>query len=428
MDQLSEDVIVKIFSNLKAKTILTNLRLVCKQWRQIIDESYYGVQLAENLLNKGVDEQDPLLLLLTQNPNNNNNDASTVWDEVNKRRRINAIINNLNNLNMVSNDGISKEKVLEINFNQFPWPEEEDEDEEEEVSLESSLHGILCFTKKTKTKPYLANPSRKEFLELPSITPSKVRYCSYGLGFDKSSRNYKVVSVFLNSSNDKIEAMIYTLHLRDHDKKKSSSSSSSSSWNMITKSQPQCLPIPMPKCVNGVIYWIGLRQFDNTKPYTYNSPLNLCKIMAFDIEKEKFGLVSLPITNIDSFELAHLNNGVLSLVDSSDKTPNHRVEIWNLKDYEKEYWIKMYKLEWIKLAPLDQSPFFANPLRVVGPWENGQILLCYVSKCFMTYDPNTDTFEKLSFPDLLSNELVNQYHTYFPTLLSLSWFNQHHQH
>ncbi|KAF4348884.1 hypothetical protein F8388_002052 [Cannabis sativa] len=102
MDELPEDVIVIIFSNLDVKTLLS-LRFTCRQWHQIINGSCFGRQLAEKQnLKKGIVQQ-PMLLIFYHNHNPSSSDDD-------HHRILNPNPNNMD------------ERVLKIDFNLFPWP------------------------------------------------------------------------------------------------------------------------------------------------------------------------------------------------------------------------------------------------------------------------------------------------------------------
>ncbi|XP_062080113.1 putative F-box protein At1g12855 [Humulus lupulus] len=396
MDQLSEDIIVNIFSNLQAKIVL-ELRCICKQWRRIINGSCFGPQLAEKHLKKGI--EDPILLHHSNKPseshdNPNNNSPYIEWED------------------WKDGNNSDQQSVLEINLKLFPWPSSSTAkpSNKDKFLYESSASGILCFTRKTSqddhcsktSKPYLVNPLRKEVLELPPLNleplnSSQKRYLSYGFGFDKSLRKCKVVCFVLDVSGDIVDSMIYyTLNQQKE--------SSSSKWIQLTKSQPKCVPFPSPICIDGVVYWSCC--YDNTY-----------MIMAFHLEKEEFRLVSLPLKLEDYspaiFELIDLNRGVLGFADLS--STNH-IEIWNLN--EKENWIKMYRCE---VRPPYLWPNRFHPYRVLGPWKNGELLLRFLDQSIMTYNPNTNTFKYFSVP-LLQEDENTRYYSYSPSLLSLSWF------
>ncbi|KAF4375341.1 hypothetical protein F8388_024043 [Cannabis sativa] len=394
MDQLCEDLIVNIFSNLEVKTIL-KLRCICKLWRQIIDGSSYGPQLAKKQLKNVVEE--PLLLVVSNyKPSQSHDDH--------------------NNPNPNPNKSMNQ-RLLEINLKSlFPWASQLN-DNKNEMFFESCADGILCFSRVTSlgTTPYLINPLRQDVLELPPLNVELIngviqKHFSYGLGFDKSTRKYKVVCAVVDWYSVMCEPFTTTFYtLKD------------SKWIELEKSQPQqhCVPIKGgPKYINGVIYW---------NCYNSNAPNNKFVIMGFDVEKEQFRLIPMPSKlghgDEECFyfdQLIDLNIGVLSYVDLS--STNH-IEIWNLKNCvgdhdEKENWVRMYKFE--MKAPHNWSYRF-HPYRVIGTWENGEILLKGVFDSFITYNPNTDTFKTLSFPLLTQDDHNTQYYTYSPTLLSLSW-------
>ncbi|KAF4348882.1 hypothetical protein F8388_002050 [Cannabis sativa] len=291
MDELPEDIIVIIFSNLDVKTLLS-LRFTCRQWHQIISGSSFGRQLAEKQnLKKGVVQQ-PMLLIFYHNHNPSSSDDD--------HHRI---------LNPNPNPNNKDERVLEIDLNLFPWP---------------NWH----------------------------------------------SNNNKDPLLFQCCAND-------------------------SNWiQLITKLSLQphrYVPMGYPTWIDkeGVFYW-----------------------------------------------LVDLNYGVLSLVHY---TSSNNIKIWNLiKDDEEEIWVQKYKIKIRTTLIQDSWPYMPNyhnpkhsyvhmkswdsyshhPYEVIGPWENDEVLIRYLTGTFMAYNLNTKTFKKLNLPPIDSNCFA---YSYFPNLVSVSW-------
>ncbi|KAM6554660.1 hypothetical protein CsatB_015422 [Cannabis sativa] len=419
MDELPEDIIVIIFSNLDVKTLLS-LRFTCRQWHQIISGSCFGRQLAEKQnLKKGIVQQ-PMLLIFYHNPSSSDDDHHHI-------------------LNPNPNPNNKDERILEIDLNLFRWPNWHSNNNKDPLLFQCCANGIFCFTRKSSCiKPYLVNPLRKEVLELPplnreSFAGLRFRYF-YGLGFDKLKRTYKIICAVLDlceSNFGEYWIIISFYTLKD------------SNWiQLITKLSLQphrYVPMGYPTWIDkeGVFYWVC---FDPNTNSTHNN--NCYMVMASHIEKEEFRWISLPLkANCDYFfgvniKLVDLNYGVLSLVHY---TSSNNIKIWNLiKDDEEEIWVQKYKIKIRTTLIQDSWPYMPNyhnpkhsyvhmkswdsyshhPYEVIGPWENDEVLIRYLTGTFMAYNLNTKTFKKLNLPPIDSNCFA---YSYFPNLVSVSW-------
>ncbi|XP_060974225.1 F-box protein At5g42460-like [Cannabis sativa] len=409
MDELPEDIIVIIFSNLDVKTLLS-LRFTCRQWHQIINGSCFGRQLAEKQnLKKGVVQQ-PMLLIFYPNHNPSSDDD---------HHRI---------LNPNPNPNNKDERVLEIDLNLFPWPNWHSNNNKDPLLFESCANGIFCFTRNSScTKSYLVNPLRKEILELPplNIEPPprlKYRYCYYGLGFDKLKRKYKIVCAVIDCYKDSIIFTFYTLK--------------ESKWvQLITKLPSQYVPLRCPIWIDnkGVMYWICFDPYGNNIDYDHNRYM----VMALHLEKEEFRFVSFNkgeygYSYSANTQLVDLNNGVLSLVYYLE----YDTEIWNLINVdEKENWVKMYKIEnsrksnYVFPYNIHHQYYYCHyhdlPYNeVIGPWENGEVLIRCRRGTFMAYNPSTNTFKKLNFSPIDHTKFCYS-NSYTPSLASVSWIQDH---
>ncbi|PON97649.1 F-box domain containing protein [Trema orientale] len=292
----------------------------------------------------------------------------------------------------------------------------------DEYKLGSSCNGILCFSRETRDHiwmAYLLNPCRKEILKLPPHDLKAQSYIfnrKYGLGFDRATSEYKVVCISLTipreSGKRSAETEIYTL---------GSKSSSSRSWRALSQDIPSLITRfesifytgdgdgdhhidERAIYAGGVLYWVNsekreeLYYFGDNTESNYFEETYYNKLFTFHMGKEEFRLISHP--NVKhyyySYHLVDLR-GVLGFVGHSAVDLSH-IKVWTLEDYDGELWSKRYS---IKIGGVPKY----NATHVIGPWENGKLLLRYRNS-FVAYNPNTHTLINIRIPQLKPSTLA----------------------
>ncbi|CAL5425394.1 unnamed protein product [Camellia sinensis] len=326
MDELPLDIVFDIFSRIPIKSLLQS-RSVSKLWCHIIDDPF----LANMHLTKTIEE--PIMLLLSYPTLKRKNMSFHFVRESN--RTLKAIEN-----------PIAK---LDIN----------------ECSLEGSCHGLLSFSYNKKQCFVLFNPLRNKFLELPLPTTTLQAVpgvVSCGLGFDSSTRAYKLVRVVYQELDLKVLSRVelYSLGM--------------SEWKEIVEVPPYPT---QGKAVfaHGFLHWLVSPFF------THENSESM--IVSFNIENEKFHMTPHPnfhSKDLDLFQLLDLN-GNLGMVDRSCHT---KIDIWVLKGWEKKEWVKEYRID--IHAPGGRSD--NGHFEVKGMWEHGEILL-QCEEGFFIYNPKT---------------------------------------
>ncbi|CAL5428029.1 unnamed protein product [Camellia sinensis] len=326
MDELPLDIVFDIFSRIPIKSLLQS-RSVSKLWCHIIDDPF----LANMHLTKTIEE--PIMLLLSYPTLKRKNMSFHLVRESN--RTLKAIEN----------------PIAKLDFN--------------ECSLEGSCHGLLSFSYNKKQCFVLFNPLRNKFLELPLPTTTLQAVpgvVSCGLGFDSSTRAYKLVRVVYQELDLKVLSRVelYSLGM--------------SEWKEIV----EVPPYPMQgKAVfaHGFLHWLVSPFF------THENSESM--IVSFNIENEKFHMTPHPnfhSKDLDLFQLLDLN-GNLGMVDRSCHT---KIDIWVLKGWEKKEWVKEYRID--IHAPGGRSD--NGHFEVKGMWEHGEILL-QCEEGFFIYNPKT---------------------------------------
>ncbi|KAK0581572.1 hypothetical protein LWI29_015280 [Acer saccharum] len=161
-------------------------------------------------------------------------------------------------------------------------------------------YGLLCFRHKYGGgDTLLCNPLRREVLKLPTVRTGIYSGQWYGIGFDSINNTFKIVRVL--SFSKSLVTEFHTL--------------GTESWWHIS-SIPSCnslSAIGVSAC--GDMHWTS-----------------------FNFQKEEFKLMMLQYRK--DFMLVNVK-GFLAVVNFPQPTD---IEIWVLKDYDKNVWMKEYRL------------------------------------------------------------------------------------
>ncbi|KAK9273620.1 hypothetical protein L1049_018430 [Liquidambar formosana] len=341
MDKLPIKIAFNIFSRLPIKSLLRS-RCVSKPWCNIIDDP----SLASLHLTRTVEDHTILVLDCPTHKKN----ATSLHLEVDSKKNMKA----------------SKNPIAELSdLNHY--------------SLEGSCNGLLYFAKRNDQGGVIVlNPLTKQSTALPPATSHSPwpHMKKYGLGFDYRTNTYKIVHVFFRELSDWTS---YSLGVEVH-------TLGTSSWREIGEIPPY--PIcGRPVFAQSALHWIvdPLFACDNLRGM----------IVSFDIEEEVFGSTPHPDFGWKTCDMFHLVDlrGFLAMVDLSS---NRCIEIWVLKDYDKKEWVREYRIN--ISAPMGR-PDNGN-FKVVGPREDGEILLSYNEEYFC-YNPKTDKFWYIQTPGLI---------------------------
>ncbi|CAN8286662.1 unnamed protein product [Cochlearia groenlandica] len=239
-----------------------------------------------------------------------------------------------------------------------------------------SCDGLVCFTGLDWIT--VTNPSTRQILRFPS-SPSSDQVTSraqnrddymlnwvFGFGKDKVTGSFKVVKMVLSE-----EARCNVLDVE------------SGVWRTLNKLLPPCaVHVVRGKrsvCVDGSVYW----SFNGM--YRIESGNN--KILALDLHKEEFSLVSVPGVTRE-IEIANLDDRLA--IASWTVTPQLTLEIWimNAEEDEDETWSKAYS---IRLDGLDTNRWGLGMwFRPVSVSKQGDIVFCSNSKRLFKYYQTTN--------------------------------------
>ncbi|KAI9176282.1 hypothetical protein LWI28_000742 [Acer negundo] len=248
-----------------------------------------------------------------------------------------------------------------------------------EFDVIGSCNCLLCLKGPSPMNElYIYNPFTRDHLELPGSTLDFDKEQVFGFGFHPSTKEYKVVkivhyknafsalSVRENSTVKRSEAYILTL-------------GSSGTWRSIEKF-----------------------------PYTI-----IRWPMSIDLADEKLREVPIPASK-DFKGMCGLVvlGGCLSVVFYRI---HGIIEIWVMKKYDvRESWIREFCIgdyvpRQLELEP-DVDPSFSlsklydrrRHIKVLCLLKSGEILLEYMYRVLVSYDPKSGTFQDLSFPGMLN--------------------------
>jgi hypothetical protein len=399
--QFPSDILFDIFSRLPIKTLL-RFKCVSPLWCTIIDDPYLA---RLHRLQLRVEEPKVLVLEPMRKP------AVPVFRE--------------------DRSGILR--FVNRKFNAY--------------SLESCCNGLLCFTRiflNCNHSPlFLVNLQRQQVVELsrPPCIGAPVHTsddsdcrCSYGLGFDCATNTYKIVAVFFNGNpageDGHLCAQVYTLGVGGRGR------GSSSSWRPV-KGPPNCSFYErpewergfyeMPVYARGALHWL-VKPKDFNIPWLFGpqSPYNdvplhqlqwdLINIVYFDVGKEEFGLISPPrTTGMLPFHLVDLG-GDLAVVTIA-------FHFWLI-----EIWVMNQKKEWVQEHEISLCNVNSNlpSIRVMGLFEDGEILVRVTWNSFLFYNPKNHALKRRRhyIPRVLSIEREVLCHNNKGTLLSLDMFRE----
>ncbi|XP_039010374.1 F-box protein At3g07870-like [Hibiscus syriacus] len=282
--------------------------------------------------------------------------------------------------------------------------------------LVDSCNGLLCM--RDSQGMYIYNPFTRLHLELPKLMhyPAQVGHIAFG--FHQTTKQYKVVQVVVRrqlvirgdrvdvAASNLIQSQVHVLTIGDL------------SWrNMGTL--PYDLTRPTPRALlNGRLHWLS-------KP---DKSTTASLLTSFDLETEQFQQVPKPDCCGSDRCFHHLMvlRGCLSAGAYHD---NEELEIWVMKEYGvKESWIKEFTLGTNYLPPTLQQTdllhfnnararFPNSSVRVLCVLRNDEILLEYLSRLVVVFDPSNGTFKELTFHEM------PHWYTIVAHIGSLNWIH-----
>ncbi|KAL2240452.1 UNVERIFIED_CONTAM: F-box/kelch-repeat protein [Sesamum indicum] len=233
------------------------------------------------------------------------------------------------------------------------------------VSVIGPVNSIFCVVDEHVGGMSLWNPTIREFRPIPAAGPDCLnKYCAYmnvyGLGFDPSSDDYKVVWIrkFMDPTASTSSLIsLYSLradswrHFRDTD------------FGIVVQNMSES------KCntyVNGVYYWLA----DDVRFRYY--------ILGFDMRTEAFVEMDVPACITSLYVNLSLYSGDIAILSLDVQDEGKSIDLWVRKG--EGYWVKQMAI----------GPFsfwdFSWPF---GLWENGELVMETSSSDLVLLNPNT---------------------------------------
>ncbi|KAI3468778.1 hypothetical protein Pfo_025441 [Paulownia fortunei] len=255
--------------------------------------------------------------------------------------------------------------------------------EENKFVLVNSCNGLLYFAERSVCeRSFICNPITNEYVTLLEFDEERnERQLTMGLwfGFSPGENQYKVLRIFSTVTGKPWEmgfkqefwAQVHVV--------------GSCSWRDI-EDKPLSEYLSWDTCfvfLNGTVYW--LCRYPEMSKF----------ILFFDFQKEKFGEILPPLDfGIDQQMSRHsMSIGVLGgYLCVTDDTQHF--DIWVMKKYDsQDSWTKEFIVDTaIPMGrPLD-GPF--RPLQIL---RNGKILMIWVDRILVCYDPKKKSFRFLEF-------------------------------
>ncbi|KAI3469292.1 hypothetical protein Pfo_025955 [Paulownia fortunei] len=254
------------------------------------------------------------------------------------------------------------------------------------VWVVGSCDGLICLAIDKKDL-ILWNPSTRICKKLPDfgVKINFGSYFAYGLGFDKSSDDYKVVG-FFNSSRDLFEVIVKVYSLK------------SDQWKRIKNFKGRWLMDDPATFAHGKLHWIA------------NSELELkCgwDIVSLDLETEEYGILQMP---------NYVKSGFYSRLGASEGCLyvlcSHltNADVWIMDDYGvgKQTWTKVVSIPYI-----DDFLRYTYK-RALYVLKNGEVLLLCGST-IVIFDAKDCSFR---YPEIRNPDEFIAASTYFESLVS----------
>ncbi|XP_038681028.1 uncharacterized protein LOC119981963 [Tripterygium wilfordii] len=187
-------------------------------------------------------------------------------------------------------------------------------------------------------------------------SPDEFRYHdamnNFCMGFDNATNEYKIVHTYKSVTNSMVTE-IYTLDTS---------------------------PVP----AHGHIHW---RISNRTRSPDHN--IDERKLLSFDVNKEEYKLTTLPqLRRHWSFTLFNMKKS-LAVSDVIYDSNTVGYDIWILKDYKNQEWVKQYTM--IMSCSLG--------LNVIGAWQDGVRLFSGIrNREIFYYDPKTNRLATIVSP------------------------------
>ncbi|XP_015080446.1 F-box/kelch-repeat protein At3g23880-like [Solanum pennellii] len=247
------------------------------------------------------------------------------------------------------------------------------------TKIVGSVNGLICMYSKIE-EPVLWNPTIRKCKKMPTFEANLRRDCSYylnyGLGYDESHDDYKVVIVqCIYDDGGSYDTVVNIYSLR------------TDSWRTIDKFQGNFLINSPGKFVDGKLYW-ALSADINT--------FNICNIISLDLADETWKSLMLPTSYGEgSYPLALgvFGNDLSVLCPNCHEVTNS--DVWIMKHSGVEVsWTKIFTIDHPK--DFAEFIFFSSIFSIPSCQSNKGEFLLLLPPVIMIYDCSTRQLEAVN--------------------------------
>ncbi|KAK6160219.1 hypothetical protein DH2020_003600 [Rehmannia glutinosa] len=340
---IPQDIFQEILSRLPVKTLM-RFKSVCKSWKTLISHPNFS----KLHLEKSVDQNRTRFMFL--------HDYFQCT------------------LAYAPPDGTSETNNKPINTNESNGC----------VDFLASCNGLFCVGN-AKDEIFLWNPSTRESKKIPGSKIEFPRFSNctwasvfFGLGYDSTSDDYKLVRVSMfDTEKFQTEVKIY--------------SRNNNTWKRI-RDFPYDFPIGRPGVfVCGGLHWIVSLWCNTVKMYM---------ISVLNLEDENYGLIRLPEfgQEVRFFEIGTLGENLVLFCCYFE----FRYDIWILENYGKtETWTRI-NIVTSSLNNIEAFVYF-EPLCLLSPDE---ILIRIGAKRFVMYDVKSKQCSDFLVPNMIKESRI----------------------
>lgn len=262
--------------------------------------------------------------------------------------------------------------------------------------VSSNGGNLVCYV--TDDDITICNPSTRELLTLPRGTQcydEDNRSLEVHIGFaylDNIQNEYRVVRLYYERENrDRmyLDSLVRceTLTLRDGD-------GGVDGWKQVEEICPYPFQGTFPPLVNHALHWLIGHEYWDT--YMQDEHRIDERILAFNIITDKFDVIRAP----PCFRAAALPvigelRGCLALNRENER--HYWVDIWLLKEYETNVWVKEYVIDFSKMDNSNPSPYYdlSDVLFYYINNNDEERLICCCGGRLDSYNVKSQTFKNL---------------------------------
>ncbi|KAM3341887.1 hypothetical protein P3S68_026853 [Capsicum galapagoense] len=324
-----EEILMEILSRLPVRSLL-RFKCISSVWKTLISEPYFKMKH----LNWAKNDQGSQKLLITQPCPNDNNIASMYCCPLSPVQLI---------------EDIQKLK-LDCPSNPKPW----------HCKIHCCCDGlavievpdILDYNRVTLL---LWNPTTRESIVLPALESTHDAESRFGLGYDSTSGDYKILHIYQDDRDYKLPHEILALK--------------SGSWRRIDKH---------PRGFSNLMFAMQFLAFVHAAFHWIGTSRNCFAVVSFSISNEVYGEIPLPeeITRVKIKNCIGISvlEGMLCVYLNSYIWRNDTYKLWVLKEYGA-------KGSWMTLLTIQDRSIF----KIVPKYRfaDGELLFCCSTEEFL---------------------------------------------